>query len=364
MSEELESQLNIIGSNAKCKNCGSNVKFDPKTQALVCPNCDSRFDFDKKQEEIKHEIGEGKLKDDDNKHDSWASEMKVVKCETCGAEIMLSGLEMSKSCPYCGSDYVAEQSFLPGLKPDVVVPFMFNESDAGDYFVKGMKKKFFAPTALKKKLPSNKIHGIYVPTFTFDAESETKYDGVLIKKEHHTDSKGRSYTTTKRFPISGTQLCTHSNYVEETSTKITGKQMTDILPYKFEESYVYDSNFVRGYSVEHYEDRLTDCYEHAKEGMKKAIRKIILNKYDYTDVDYLNMNVKFSNELYSYRMLPIYSFEFEWKKNKYMVLMNGQTGKVGGGYPKSALKIFFTVLGIVALVALIIFLFVFLGSQQ
>ena len=362
MSEELETKLNVIGSNAKCKNCGSNVVFDPKTQSLVCPNCDSHFDFDKKQEEIKHEINEGKSKDESSKHDSWAKEMKVVKCETCGAEIILSGLEMSKSCPYCGSDYVTEESILPGLKPDVVIPFMFNESDAGDLFLKGMKKKFFAPSALKKKLPANKIHGIYVPTFTFDADSVTKYDGVLLKEESHTDSDGHSTTTTKRIPIRGVQECTHRDYVVETSTKVNTKQMNAILPYKFDQSYVYDSNFIRGYSIEHYENRLEDCYNRAKEDMKQAIRSIILNQYDYTSVDYLNMDVKFSDELYSYRMLPIYSFEFEWKKKKYMVLMNGQTGKVGGGYPKSPLKIALTVFGIVVLIALIIVLFM-VGSK-
>ena len=363
MSEELENKLDIIGTNAKCKNCGGNLVFDPKTQALVCPNCDSHFDFDKNQEEIKHAIEEGKLNDNTNKHDSWANEMKIVKCETCGAEIMLSGLEMSKSCPYCGSDYVTEEAVLPGLKPDVVVPFAFNESDAGDYFVKGIKKKFFAPSALKKKLPANKIHGIYVPTFTFDSDSSTRYDGVLLKNETHRDSKGRSYTTTKRIPISGVQDCVHRDYVVETSTKINNKQMNGILPYDFKQSYVYDSNFIRGYSVEHYEDRLSDCYDNAKEDMKKAIREIILSKYDYSTVDYLNMNVKFSNELYSYRMLPIYSFEFEWKKKKYMVLMNGQTGKVGGGYPKSPLKITLTVLGIVLIVAAIITLLIVMGSK-
>ena len=140
--------------------------------------------------------------------------------------------------------------------------------------------------------------------------------------------------------------------------------MNGILPYDFKQSYVYDSNFIRGYSVEHYEDRLSDCYDHAKEDMKKAIREIILSKYDYSTVDYLNMNVKFSNELYSYRMLPIYSFEFEWKKKKYMVLMNGQTGKVGGGYPKSPLKIALTIFGIVVLVVLAIVLFAIIGSKQ
>lgn len=358
MSEELESKINISSSNAKCKNCGSNLKFDPKTQSLICPNCESEFPFDKKQEEIKHPVEEGKHNDNNKAHASWASDMKVVKCGTCGAEIMLSGLEISKSCPYCGSDYVSEESLLPGLKPDCIVPFMFNENDAGDKFIKGIKKKFFAPRALKKKLPQNKIHGIYVPSFTFDAESETNYKGLLIKKETHTDSKGRTTTYTRRIPISGVQRCSHVDYVEEDSSKINSKQMTGILPFNFKQSFVYDSNFVRGYSMEHYDESFSNCYERAKKGMTEVIRQAILSKYDYTSVSYLNMDVNFSNELYSYRMLPIYSFEFDWKQKKYMVLMNGQTGKVGGGYPKSGLRIFLVAFVAIALIALLIILIV------
>ena len=124
---ENEKSLKISGTNVKCKNCGGNLTFDPVSQELHCPNCDSHFAFDKNRTQVKHPIADGKVQDNSEQHGKWASEMKIVKCNTCGAEIMLTGLEMSKSCPYCGSDYVSETKALPGLKPDVVIPFAFNE---------------------------------------------------------------------------------------------------------------------------------------------------------------------------------------------------------------------------------------------
>ena len=355
---ENESSLEIKGSNAKCRNCGGSLTFDPASQDLHCPNCDSHFAFDKARKQIKHRISEGKAVDRMDVHDKWASEMKVVKCQTCGAEVMLSGLEVSTACPYCGSDYVSETKALPGLKPDVVIPFAFNEEKAAELFVKGMKKKFFAHQALKKKLPPSKIHGIYVPSFTFDADSVSRYDGRLYKNKTYTDSKGNSHTRREYFKISGTESLAHRDYVEESSTKMNDKQMTALLPYQMDGSYQYDSNFIRGYSLEHYQDGLAACYDNAQTKMRAAIRSAILNQYNHDGVDYLNIDARFSNELYSYRVLPVYSFEFLWKKKNYMVFMNGQTGKVGSQYPKSALKISILVILIVLVVAAIITLMI------
>ena len=353
---ENENTLSISGSNVKCKNCGGNLTFDPVSQDLHCLNCDSHFVFDKNQTQIKHQLIDGKSQDDTAKHNKWASELKIVKCQTCGAEIMLTGLEVSKTCPYCGSDYVSETNALPGLKPDVVIPFAFNEERAAELFVVGMKKKFFAPRALKKKLPNNKIRGIYIPSFTFDADTFTKYDGTLYKNETYHDAKGNSRTRKKYFKISGTQSCNHRDYVEETSTQVNEKQVNAILPYDFSKSYEYDLNFIRGYSLEHYENRLDSCYQNAKGKMEAEIRRIILSRYDYSGVDKLNMYHTYSNEQYSYRILPVYFFEFLWKKKNYMVLMNGQTGKVGRQYPKSILKISLVILLAIIVVASLVLL--------
>ena len=52
-------------------------------------------------------------------------------------------------------------------------------------------------------------------------------------------------------------------------------------------------------------------------------------------------------------MLPIYQIEFEYKDKKYLSYMNGQTGRVGTGIPKSPVKITFTVLLVLLFLAII-----------
>lgn len=336
MSEELEKEKKLSSTNAQCENCGGNLRFDPVSQSLKCPNCDSYFPFDKKQGENKHFIQN--TNERDQEHDEWAKDMKVVKCSTCGASVVLNGLDITQCCPYCGSDYVIDKDQMAGLKPDIVIPFAYNEEEASERFVKGIKKKFFAPRAFKKKLPANKIHGIYIPTFTFDADTFTHYVGELEKTETKKDRKGNTIRYTKRFKISGTKDNYHRDYVVESSSKINQKDMNKLLPFDFGQSYVYSNNFLRGYQVEHYEDPMKECYYKAQSAMSDKIKKDILSKYSYSRVVSFHMDINWSNELYAYRLMPVYCLDFDYKGKHYTTLMNGQTGKIGTGYPQSILK--------------------------
>ena len=194
VSNEAKEQINITSTSAKCKNCGGNLVFDPNSQKLKCPNCESLFDFKKNKGQIKHYISD--VEENFSKHQAWAKKLRLFRCQECGAEVAMDNLNITTACPYCGNDYVAESETLVGLKPDVVIPFEFDEEGASARFISGVKKKLFVPSTLKKKLPVNKIRGIYIPAFTFDNDTFTTYSGVLSKTRTHTDSKGRTYTTT------------------------------------------------------------------------------------------------------------------------------------------------------------------------
>ena len=52
-------------------------------------------------------------------------------------------------------------------------------------------------------------------------------------------------------------------------------------------------------------------------------------------------------------MLPVYATAYTYKGKKYHVLINGQSGRVEGDYPKSPAKIIAIILGILAVIFLI-----------
>ena len=83
--------------------------------------------------------------------------------------------------------------------------------------------------------------------------------------------------------------------------------------------------------------------------MKDTIKNQILGSYSYDRVESFHLDVSYSNESYLYRLLPIYCFEFTYKKKKYITFMNGQTGKIGTGYPKSYIAVISIVLFVIAI---------------
>jgi hypothetical protein len=75
-------------------------------------------------------------------------------------------------------------------------------------------------------------------------------------------------------------------------------------------------------------------------------------------IDNLKMNTTYTNEKYSYYLLPVYKFEYTYKKKTRRAYLNGQTGAVGGDLPTSALKIGLAIgIGLLALVGIGILFF-------
>lgn len=334
----------IKAEDIKCKNCGGELIFDPKTQNLLCENCNSVFPFEKSQEYEKHAINDDQSSLTDYKQ--WIEENKFICCENCGARIILNKFEFSQNCPYCGSPFVVESNNLPGLKPDNIIPFSFDEEDASKKFKNGVKNKLFVPKAFKKKLPWNKVLGFYIPSFCFDANSSSTYKGILSRTEMR---DGKTYTYTKL--IAGKKSLSHKNISIEASSKISQSQLNSLLPYDHTKVFKFDENFIRGYVVEHYDSSLEESFKKSQDIMKQQIRSDISKGYPYGVIVSLDLDTKYSDEKYVYKLLPIYKFEYEYKGEKYQTFMNGQTGKIGSGLPKSKIKI---ALFIIILIILII----------
>ena len=67
----------------------------------------------------------------------------------------------------------------------------------------------------------------------------------------------------------------------------------------------------------------------------------------------LNLKTKYDDLTYKYLLLPVWMSSFKYKGKVYNFIINGQTGKVGGRAPVSALRIIIAViLGLVAVGAL------------
>lgn len=352
----------LTSSANKCANCGDDLLFNPDFGNLICPSCKSKKEIVSKLDLNKHSIN----KQDNlssHKNTDWTNETKSLQCKNCGAVSLLKNYQTSATCPYCETPLVASMQKLEGVKPDSIIPFKFGKESAVEKFKQSLQKKFFAPKKFKNSIKADEVHAYYFPSFIFDSDCSTIYDGELYEEYEVKDSDGDTETKKRYFNIAGTKNTTHSNIAIEASTHLSQFQLNSIKPYNFAEARVYSDDFIYGFSLENYSNSVNETHQQAKTIIKQEIKNSILHDYDYDGVNYLNMNTTYSNEKYSYCVLPLYKINYNYKNKNYTNIMNGQTGKLSGNYPKSGGKIALIsiLISLVFIIPILIFVLSFIG---
>lgn len=341
----------LTGKTLKCFNCGNNLVFSPEHQALFCDDCKTVVEIEKNGF-VKHDYNA--VAENASELKEWNKNNSVFTCSNCGANVIMNSFSHSETCPYCSTPYVKQTKTLPGLLPDCVIPFAYGREQAAVKYAKGVHKKWFLPNQFKKKPPVEEMKGIYIPVFSFDADSHNVYNGRLANDDSYTDLDGRVRTHTSYKNISGVKDVMHKDITVESSSQMNQLEYEKIKPYETTQFTGFNENYLRGYAVEYYNNTLNKCKELATTLMREEAKKVILSKYIYDRVESFSMTSDYSNEKYCYQLLPMYKFSYTYKNKSYTTFMNGQTGKVGGGLPVSGAKITGLILGILFAILMVI----------
>lgn len=319
-------------SKTKCDNCGGNLVFSPVHKSLHCFNCGSNEEIIVTNNLSKHPLD---FKLNNTNINKWKDNNSVYQCKNCSGKVVLSNLEISTTCPYCNTSIVAKTDSLPELLPDQIIPFGFDKNQAKEHFKQGVKKKRFIPNRFKKTMPDSEITGFYGSAFSFDACVFVNYSGELYRNERDRDGRYIS----KSVSVVGTLNKSFKDYIIESTTQLTQKQFEKIAPFNIRGAVDYNDAFIRGYGTEYYNNSIQQCYSIVKNNIESQITQDILFKHSCDGVRYLNKKTDYSNEYYSYLLFPVYKFNYKYNKKSYCTFVNGQTGKVGGGVPRSGAKI-------------------------
>ena len=339
----------------KCSSCGANMIFDPITQALKCDHCGAIEDFSKSKN-----VKELDIIDSLKERETWDKESSVYRCNNCGAVVVLNPNESAKKCPYCSTSHIVKSEELAGLKPNAVYPFTITCDDGILKAKTWSKKRLFAPKAFKKSLLAENMHGVYEPCFTFDSYTYSTYVGRIGKKHTRTIGSGKNRRTETYIiwrSISGTYVYNFDDVMVNATSSYEQVDLDKLKPFNYDTINVYEQKFLTGYMAHRHEKSVNDSWEEAKDMMDATLKRKILSQYVYDVVDYINISTTHEKVTYKYVLLPIYNLIFNYRKKSYNVFVNGNTGKVTGKTPVSALKVMALVFGIIAILALIYLLF-------
>lgn len=361
-NEQNNVEENVIETfNSKCPSCGAEMVFSPDIKKLKCPFCDTTKDIDltKYGEELDFE----NLMNVNN--NSWSKETNVYQCKNCGVKQVVSKDDIATKCPFCGTPNVVLTEDLVGLKPNAVVPFSITKDDAVVCVKKWGKNKIFAPSSFKKNIVPEDVNGIYNPAFTFDSDTFSKYSGRLGK--YHVVTKrinGKTVQTRelRYFNISGTFSFKFDDVLVEASNTIPQKYLNQIRPFDTNHSNSYDASFLLGFKANQYTKDGQVCWKDAKNTMNSELERRILSQYTYDVVGSFNVNTNYSNITYKYLLLPLYVGITKYHEKNYNFFVNGKNGKVSGKTPISVIKVGICVIIILAVFALLMYLYMEYGE--
>jgi hypothetical protein len=127
----------------------------------------------------------------------------------------MQGATHAAECPFCASPVVLDTGAHRLIKPQALVPFQLTEDQARDAMVKWMGQLWFAPsTLLEYARKGRAMNGIYVPFWTFDADSASAYTGqrgeyyyetrtVTVTVNGRQEQRQEQVRKTRWFPASG-----------------------------------------------------------------------------------------------------------------------------------------------------------------
>ena len=356
-------------SKFPCPSCGAVMIFDPEKGSLKCDHCGNIIDFDRKDESIMEYDFFSVEKETDG---DAASDDKTltISCESCGAKTAVGDDTISKFCAFCGSSHVISREELGGIPPESVIPFQIPKAKAQDAFKSWIKKKWLAPNALKKQKLGGKLNGVYVPYWTYDADTYFSYTAQAGQYYYVTNTRmvnGKRQTYQERrvrwYPVSGSGQHYFNDLQVQAAKDIDYSLLEKIEPFTLGKLTPYLKEFLSGFLAERYSVEVTDGWTTAKQEINghltMMIRTNVLANAD--EIRNIRTAANYKTVSYKHILVPVWLSSYKYKKKTYQYMINGENGKVAGRAPVSPWKVLLIVLIVAAIAAGAYFLYQYYG---
>ncbi|MDQ6611067.1 MAG: primosomal protein N' (replication factor Y) - superfamily II helicase, partial [Gemmatimonadota bacterium] len=344
-----------------CKSCGASLKFAPGVGRLTCSNCGTQnelptFDQDtiaKAHEELDYRAALRQQEGNEVSIDAL-----LVQCPQCGAQTRFDPNVVASVCAFCATPLVSVTAHTGHqIQPRALVPFTLEPASAQTLFRNWIQGRWFAPNALRKTVSNvQAVRGVYVPCWTFDADTSSDYDGQrgINRTVYETtrDAQGReitvSRTVTDWYAVSGNvrvnfddELILASNSIPaHLAGVLQGWDVTRLVP--------FSDDFVAGFTVEAYQLALQPAFEQAQIRFNSAIEGAARENIGGDSQRVQSVQTQYGAIAFKHILLPVWICSYLFAGKSWRVVVNGQTGAVKGDRPYSKWKIGLAVLAVLA----------------
>lgn len=347
-----------------CPACGAQAEWSPGTRRLVCPFCgtESEYRFDTDGSKVRELDLLQALRDVPEEARGWKAERRTVQCRSCKAVMVYDPERVGQNCEFCGSPALIDYGEIKSpIRPQGVLPFKISQSQVRDAIRRWYASKWFAPNALKKKALVDQLKSLYVPYWTFDAQVHCRWTAdaghYYYVNEERRDSQGRTRVERVRKvrwePAAGAIDHFFDDEAVSGTAGVDRSLLRGVEPFPTSEVVPYDTGYLAGHVVEHYQVALAEAAARGREAMESQLRLLCGQRVPGDTYRNLRIDPVYSGQTFKHILVPVWLLTYTFGAKTFQVVANGCTGVLAGRYPKSPWKILLVVL-LVALAAAIV----------
>lgn len=343
--------VETVEQHFPCGTCGADMRYAPGTDHLVCDHCGAT-------EPIGGGGGGGRLKELDFRRAlrdalpaAEIEETRVLTCPNCGAQVEFDAASHAAECPFCATPVVTDTGTHRHIKPRGVLPFALTEGAARDAMNRWLGRLWFAPGGLQDYARAGRpMQGIYVPYWTYDAQTRSDYRGERGTVYYETRTRtrtvnGKRVTRQERVqkvrwrPASG-RVSRFFDDVLVLASRSLPKDYTDALaPWDLAALEPYQPHFLAGFRAEGYTVELDEGYAEARDHMDAMILRDVKFDIGGDRQRVHDVETSVSEVTFKHILLPVWVAAYKYRGKTYRFVVNGRTGAVRGARPYSAIKI-------------------------
>jgi len=342
-----------------CAQCGAQLRYAPGQTSLTCDYCGHvqaiAPDAPPARARGLQELDLAKGLRDDLASDNMV-QVRTTSCPNCGAQVEITSATHATECPFCATPVVLDTGTQRHVKPQALVPFGLTEPQARKAMTAWLGSLWFAPgTLLEYARKGRAMNGVYVPFWTFDADTASHYSGergeyyyetrtVSVRVNGRTEQRQEQVRHTRWHSAGGQVSRDFDDVLVTASTSLSARLGNELTPWTLAELIPYTPEYLSGFQAEGYTVPLADGHAQARDRMGDIIRSDVRRDIGGDEQRIHSVDTDWSEETFKHILLPVWMAAYKYNGKSYRFLVNGQTGEVQGERPWSIWKIAFAVI--------------------
>ena len=357
-----------------CESCGADLRFSPGDAALKCDHCGHVQPLPEAPEarisplrelDLSAALARGLAPADTH-------EVRISPCPSCGAQVEFQGATHATECPFCATPVAIGTGTQRLIKPQALIPFAIDERAGREAMVAWLGNLWFAPGGLVEYARKGRaLSGLYVPFWTFDAATRSRYTGergeyyyetrtVVVNVNGRNEQRQEQVRKTRWYSAAGWVSRRFDDILVLASESLPRRYTDGLAPWDLGALKPFDADYLAGFTAEGYTVGLADGHQIARQIMAAQIELDVRRDIGGDEQRLNRIDTDHSAETFKHILLPIWMAAYKYNGRTFRFIVNGQTGKVQGERPYSAWKIAFAVI----LAALVIGGLAYLSQQQ